>query len=72
MNRTSWSGAAHLRPIEAGEEVVYNWPGGSVVGLSYTDALGVPYTTLASQFGTKIFDGNAMSELKLSDLDYPS
>lgn len=71
LARTSWSDAAHLQPIESGETTVYEWAGGPVVGLSYTDALGFTYTTLASRYGTKVFDGNAMGGLKLKTLDYP-
>jgi hypothetical protein len=71
LAQTSWSNPAHLQPMESGETREYEWAGGIIVGLSYTDALGFPYTTLASQYGTKVFDGNAMSGLKLRDLTYP-
>jgi hypothetical protein len=71
LARTSWSEPAHLQPIESGETTVYEWAGDLTVGLSYTDALGLPYTTLASRYGTKVFDGNAMSTLKLKKLTYP-
>jgi hypothetical protein len=70
LTQTSWSGSVHLAPLEAGEKGAYEWSGGPVVGLSYTDALGLAYTTLASRYGTKVFDGNAMHRLKLSDLPY--
>jgi len=44
---------------------------GAIVGLSYTDAPGLRYTTVASQYGTRVLDGNAMSELKLYSLAHP-
>jgi len=72
LGQTSWSNPAHLRPIEPGETVEYEWTGHPIIGLSYTDALGFPYTTVASRYGTKVFDDNAMRTLKLSELNYPS
>jgi hypothetical protein len=47
-----------------------NGGGASVIGLLYTDAFGRFYTTLASEFGTKTFDGNLMRGVRLSDLPY--
>jgi len=70
LTRTLWSDPVHLAPFEAGEKRIYEWPGGPVVGLSYTDALGCAYTTFSSRHGTKVFDGNAISGLKLSHLTY--
>src|SRR3984957_5944794 len=58
-----WSGYAHLQPIAAGS--------GKGVGLSYTDALGKPYTLLTSAYGTKIVDGAAMPHPLLNELRYP-
>jgi hypothetical protein len=72
LAQASWSNPAHLRPIEPGETVKHEWTGQPIMGLSYTDALGFPYTTVASRYGTKVFDGNAIKTLKLSELDYPS
>lgn len=71
LTRATWSDAKHLQPMESGETRVYEWSGQPAFGLSYTDALGLPYTTFASRYGTKVFDGNAMSGLKLSGLAYP-
>jgi hypothetical protein len=70
LERTTWAAGGHLQPIEPGTTVTYDWRGGRAIGLTYTDALGVPYTTLASTYGTKVFDGNAM-EIPLRTLDYP-
>lgn len=71
LSQTSWGNAGHLQPMEAGETRVYELAGQPVLVLSYTDALGFPYTTLSSQYGTKVFDGNAMGGLKLRGLAYP-
>jgi hypothetical protein len=68
--RTSWSDHKHLQPMEPGEKRQYEWVIHSVAGLSYTDALGHPYTTLLSEFGTHVFEGNAMPELRFNDIDY--
>ncbi len=70
LEGTSWSSGGHLQPIASGVTVAYKWLGGPAIGLTYTDALGVPYTTLASQYGTKVFDGNAI-KVPLRTLTYP-
>jgi hypothetical protein len=66
-----WSGYAHLQPIAAGSERCYQWDWEKAVGLSYTDALGKPYTLLTSAYGTKIVDGAAMPHPLLNELRYP-
>jgi hypothetical protein len=71
LAQATWSDAMHLQPMESGETRVYEWSGQPAFGLSYTDALGIPYTTLASRYGTKVFDGNAMSGVSMSGLAYP-
>ena len=49
-----WSGYAHLQPIAAGSDRCYLWNWDKAVGLSYTDALGKPYTLLTSAYGTRL------------------
>lgn len=66
-----WSEYAHLQPIAAGSERGYIWKYGQAVGLSYTDALGKPYTLLTSAHGTKMIDGAAIPHPALNDLRYP-
>src|SRR3984885_7242558 len=66
-----WSGYAHLQPIAAGSERCYQWDWEKAVGLSYTDALGKPYTLLTSAYGTKIVDGAVMPHPLLNELRYP-
>ena len=68
LARSSRMNGAHLQPLEAGAVAVYEWAAGPVVQLSYTDALGLPYTTLSSRHGTKFYEGNAMNGLNLKDL----
>ena len=69
--RNHWSGYMHLQPIASGTERCYRWDYGLAVGLSYTDALGKPYTLLTSAYGTKVVDGAAMSHPPLNRLQYP-
>lgn len=70
---TSWDekSQGHLQPMAAGETRVYKWSAGSVAGFTYTDALGNYYTTLASTYGTRVFEGNAMPNRNLSTMKYP-
>jgi hypothetical protein len=68
---SEWKGYAHLQPIAAGSERCYLWNYDKAVGLSYTDALGKPYTLLTSAYGTKIVDGAAMPHPPLNNLRYP-
>jgi hypothetical protein len=69
--KTMWRGPYHLQPLESKTERSYRWRWGGAVGLSYTDALGNHYTTLASTFGTKVADGRLMPTWALSELEYP-
>src|SRR5262245_58166089 len=49
--RTMWHELRHLEPIEAGGSRSYRWVVEEAVGLTYTDALGASYTTLAGPRG---------------------
>ena len=69
--RDSWEGHVHLHAIESGRDRTYPYAGGPVLGLSYTDALGHPYTLLSSVFGTKVVDRQAMNHPSLKDLGRP-
>lgn len=70
--RQSWEAHIHLHAIEPGRDRTYPYVGGPVLGLSYTDALGDPYTLLSSVFGTKVVDGQAMDNPSLNELGPPA
>jgi hypothetical protein len=70
LRATRWTDPAHLQPIAAHDTCTVRWGGATVVGLAYTDAFGRGYTTLASTFGTKTFDGRLIQGVRLRDLPY--
>ena len=69
----TWFGHMHLQPVSTGAEQWYAWSWGSTraIGVTYTDALGHPYTVVSSRFGTKVVDSFEMSHPSLAELDYP-
>ena len=69
--RDHWKNHMHLRPIPSGGERRYTWDYKGGIGLSYTDALGAPYTLLTSAYGTKVVDGSMIEHKPLNKLDYP-
>jgi hypothetical protein len=70
LEATRWTNPKHLQPVAAGETCTVLFGGSTVVGLAYTDAFGRGYTTLASEFGTKTFDGRLIRGVRLRDLSY--
>jgi hypothetical protein len=58
----------HLSPLASGSTRREKWSGSHVSVISYTDALGVSYTTFASTNGTKILRGNAFPGVSMADL----
>ena len=69
--RAMWDGFMHLQPLEPRAEFAYEWDYRRGIGLTYTDALGNYYTTLATTYGTKVVDGRAMPVHKFTELEYP-
>jgi hypothetical protein len=68
----TWVNHMHLAQVPAGGEHWYAWSWGDpVIGLTYTDALGHPYTAVSSRFGTKVVDGFRMTHPPLPQLTYP-
>jgi hypothetical protein len=70
MTETAWSDHQHLQPMEAGEKRRYQWVDHAIAALTYTDALGQPYTTLLSKNGTQVFKDMAIPRPSFADMDY--
>ncbi|GAA3836219.1 hypothetical protein GCM10022403_081030 [Streptomyces coacervatus] len=58
-----WFSPLHLFPIPPGGELDVAHPEtSSLLGVTYTDALGNPYTMKTSQYGTFVFEGRHLPE----------
>ena len=60
----------HLRPIPPGDQRRYHWNWSGALGLSYTDALGAPYTLVTSGHGSRVVDRAIMPDVGFPKMKY--
>ena len=73
-NQRHWGGPKHLERIPEGAKLDYRWDSKDltgVLGLSYTDVLGSPYTLLSGKYGTKAVNAAIIPHPPLNELTYP-
>ncbi len=58
----------HISPLSPEETRRETWDRSEALVVSYTDALGVSYATLASGNGTKVFRGDVLPGISMADL----